>query len=135
MAPSPEKRPRILVIDDDQSTCVLLSQELEAQGYEVVTALNAEDAIKRAYTAAVDLAIVDIFLPGKSGLETIKVLRQEDPHLKVFVLTGADSLQGMEVTTVTERFGVLRTFKKPVEIAKLVAALRKAFQPDPSASS
>jgi two-component system, response regulator, stage 0 sporulation protein F len=61
----------ILVVDDDEAIRTLLQEELEEEGYQVMIATNARDALKLIETEALDLVILDIRMPGMDGLEAL----------------------------------------------------------------
>jgi len=62
---------RILVVDDDEAIRTLLKEELADEGYEVITASNARDALKMVEQEPLDLVILDIRMPGMDGLEAL----------------------------------------------------------------
>ena len=64
-----------MVVDDEEDIANLLKLILEAEGYEVVTALNGDKALELAEIETPDLVLLDLMMPGKSGLETCKCLR------------------------------------------------------------
>jgi DNA-binding response OmpR family regulator len=61
----------ILVVDDDEAIRTLLQEELEEEGYKVIIATNARDALKIVETEPLDLVILDIRMPGMDGLEAL----------------------------------------------------------------
>jgi two-component system, response regulator, stage 0 sporulation protein F len=61
----------ILVVDDDEAIRTLLQEELEEEGYQVMIATNARDALKLVESEALDLVILDICMPGMDGLEAL----------------------------------------------------------------
>ena len=61
----------ILVVDDDEAIRTLLQEELEEEGYKVLVATNARDALKMVASEALDLVILDIRMPGMDGLEAL----------------------------------------------------------------
>jgi CheY-like chemotaxis protein len=61
----------ILVVDDDEAIRILLQEELEDEGYKVLIATNARDALKMVASEALDLVILDIRMPGMDGLEAL----------------------------------------------------------------
>ena len=61
----------ILVVDDDEAIRTLLQEELEEEGYKVLIATNARDALKMVASEALDLVVLDIRMPGMDGLEAL----------------------------------------------------------------
>jgi CheY-like chemotaxis protein len=79
---------RILVVDDDLLIRLTLKTVLESVGHAVVLAERGHDGAEAIEAYAFDLAIVDIFMPGMNGLETIKVFRESAPTLPVIAISG-----------------------------------------------
>ncbi|WLR50186.1 response regulator transcription factor [Bacillus tianshenii] len=81
---------RILVVDDEQSIITLLQYNLEQAGYEVITAMDGEAALKKAQEEAPDLIVLDLMLPKLDGIEVCKELRQQKLHVPILMLTAKD---------------------------------------------
>ena len=84
---------RVLVIEDDPALGAALKQTMEDQGYACDLADNGEDGLYCALEYAVDVAIIDIGLPRKDGMEVINALRQADKTFPVMLLTARDRWQ------------------------------------------
>jgi CheY-like chemotaxis protein len=85
---------RILVVDDEKPVREAISLLLKQEGYRVVVAECGHSALSAVETFTFDLVIVDIFMPGMNGLETIDVLRQDAPDVPIVVMSGYDSGSG-----------------------------------------
>lgn len=90
-----EQRSTILVVEDDRHTRTFLADNLAADGYEPIGAANARDALRLMETRYPDLAIVDLTLPDRDGLDLLRQVRAADgvasridPHLPLLVLSG-----------------------------------------------
>lgn len=90
-----EQRPTILVVEDDRHTRTFLADNLAADGYEPLGAANASEAVRLMETRFPDLAIVDLTLPDRDGLDLLRQVREADgvasridPHLPLLVLSG-----------------------------------------------
>lgn len=81
------KKAKILVIDDEQNLRLLMSEELKDLGYEVETASDADEALKKFDRTNFDLVTIDIEMPGKNGIELAGILRQKYPGLRIVLLT------------------------------------------------
>ena len=79
---------RILVVDDDRSVAYSIKTLLEYEGFDVAVAEDGGSAIVAAQAALYDVVIVDIFMPGMDGLETIAALRRDQPDLPIIAISG-----------------------------------------------
>ena len=86
---------RILVIDDQADVRAMIAILLRVQRFEVVEASNAPEALAAFAAASFDLAIVDIFLDGKNGIDVIMALRARVPDLPVVAISGMTALDFM----------------------------------------
>lgn len=84
---------RVLVVEDEAKVARALQQGLSGDGYEVKVAPNGEDAFFLFSTETFDLLLLDLMLPGRSGLEILAAVRQRDPRIPVLVLTAKDSIE------------------------------------------
>jgi DNA-binding response OmpR family regulator len=80
-------RRRLLLVEDDPTLRQALSFNLTREGYEVATASNGESALEAARGERVDLILLDVMLPGMSGIEVLRVLRGEGVTTPVIVLS------------------------------------------------
>ena len=81
-------RPRILVLDDEESIRRVISIFFEEKGYDVTTACAAADAIGLADRQQFDLEIFDLNLAGESGLELLRYFKSNFPNLPIIIYTG-----------------------------------------------
>lgn len=81
----------ILVIEDEKNLRMLYSQELSAEGYQVIAVANGEEATDTLKQHSVDLAILDIKLDGENGLEVMRDIMQHNRRLKVIINTAYSS--------------------------------------------
>src|SRR5690348_11383966 len=85
-------RPSILLVDDDEVFRNRMARAFTERGYEVTTAGDADSAIELARADSPEMAVVDLKMPGKGGLELLRALHEIDPNTKVVVLTGYGSI-------------------------------------------
>jgi two-component system phosphate regulon response regulator OmpR len=115
-----EAQPHILVIDDDKRLRDLLARYLTEQGYRVTTAVNAADARAKLAGITFDLLVVDIMMPGESGLELTQSLR-ETSLVPILLLTAmgesTDRIAGLET-------GADDYLVKPFEPRELVLRIK-----------
>jgi DNA-binding response OmpR family regulator len=114
-------RSRILIVDDEANQRRTLAIGLRMEGYEVVEAEDGEAALAKLDDQTVDLAIVDLMMPGINGLDLARRIRFRHPDIRI-VLTSAYHLSERQV----ERAGVgaVGFVPKPCEMSELAAFLR-----------
>lgn len=119
----PEK---ILVVDDEQDICTLLSGFLSGEGYTVVAAENSEVGLRLFKEESPDLVITDIKMPGRNGIELLKDIKTVDPSMDVIVLTGhSDELTAIDCL----HCGAYDYLLKPMEeLDLLLASIQRALQ-------
>jgi C4-dicarboxylate-specific signal transduction histidine kinase len=114
---------RVLVVDDERDFTNLLSERLRTRGMEVRTAYDGQEALEVARAFEPEVVILDISMPGMSGLETMDILRAEKPAPEVILLTADTTLD----TAVAGMKGGARDYlTKPTDIDTLVAAIGEA---------
>ena len=79
---------RILFVDDEEGIQLLYREELEEDGYEVHSALTGEDALQKLKLVSPDLVILDIKMPGMSGIEVLHQIKGKNPNMPVILNTG-----------------------------------------------
>jgi CheY-like chemotaxis protein len=111
-----------LVVDDSEALRRLLETALERAGFETVLAANGAEACTRlAEQSAVDLALLDVRMPGLSGPETLMALRAKRPDLLCCFMTGdCGDYDPAELV----RMGALAVIPKPFHLADLIQRLR-----------
>lgn len=113
----------ILVVDDDETFRTVLARALRARGHTAVAAGSYEDAIGRALLDPPDCALVDVRMPGRSGLELVAALKRIYPAMIVVVLTADRSPESR--ATAMER-GASAYLTKPTDADEVIAALTAA---------
>ncbi len=119
-------RRRILVVEDDRTLRQALSFNLTREGYDVTTAADGEAALDAARNQRPDLMLLDVMLPGMSGLEVLRVLRREGFDTPVIIV----SAKGEEIDRVVGlKVGaddyVTKPFSRPELLARVEALLRR----------
>lgn len=117
--------PAILIVDDEadfrENTALYLSE----QGYRVLQAGDCEAALALARDTPLDAALVDVMMPGRSGLELLACLKQLDERLEVIVITGRSSI---ESAVEAMRHGAFHYVTKPVRLAELELLLGRCVE-------
>jgi len=111
----------ILVIEDEPGIVDFLERGLRAHGFNVSSALDGIDGTEKALRESVDLVVLDMMLPGRSGLEVLATLREEKPTLPVIVLTARDEVEH-RVTGLDA--GAVDYLTKPFSLSELAARIR-----------
>lgn len=114
---------RVLIIDDDVALREALSKHLARAGHEVRQAAHGDDGIREFTRHPADVAIVDIFMPGQGGLQTIGRLKAEWPAVKIIAVSGASRTGPLDVGGHAVALGADRFVSKPLEAAALVALI------------
>lgn len=104
---------RILVIDDDKFVRISIRAVLEGAGYEVSDAGDAYIGISMQRSQPFDAAIIDLVMPQKEGLETIRELKQDYPNLPIIAISGGGEIVKKNFVQVAELFGAVATLEKP----------------------
>jgi two-component system response regulator RegA len=110
----------LLLVDDDEVLRERLGRALRERGFEVSTAAGGEEAIAVARRDAPEYAVVDLRMPGPSGIEVLDALRAIDPATRVLMLTGYGSIATAVDAT---RRGAVGYLPKPADADEIVAAL------------
>jgi two-component system response regulator RegA len=112
-------RPTLLLVDDDTTFCAVLAEALTKRGYEVRTAHNVDEGLARAGEESPEFAVIDLKMPGPSGLELVKRLHELDPNTRIVMLTGYAS-----IATAVEaiKLGAVHYLAKPADADEILAA-------------
>lgn len=117
--------PSILIIDDDDSLRDALRRTLYKEGYTIVEASDGGRGLKQLESSPADLILLDIFMPGKEGLETITELRRSHPGVRVIAMSGGGTKGMMDVLNIATMLGARRTLAKPFTREQLLEAVRE----------
>jgi DNA-binding response OmpR family regulator len=115
-----EEHPLIIAVDDEESILKLLSVNLRADGYEVVTASNGEEALKLMDECEPDLIILDIMLPGLDGFQVLDLIRQRS-QVPVIMLTARAEEAALRDSLL---LGADDYMQKPFSLLELAARIK-----------
>lgn len=119
------KKGSILVVEDEEKIARVLELELEYEGYEVTKAIDGLEALEAYHTGSWDLILLDVILPGLSGIELLRRIRKNDFQTPVILLTAKSSVEdkvsGLDL-------GANDYITKPFQIEELLARIRAAFR-------
>lgn len=115
-------RPSLLLVDDDKVFCDVLANAMTKRGFDVTCAHSVDHALECTKTFAPEYAIIDLRLPGSSGLVLVEKLRALDPGTRIVMLTGYAS-----ITTAVEaiKLGAIHYLAKPVDADEIMNAFER----------
>ncbi|MGK7346455.1 MAG: HD-GYP domain-containing protein [Candidatus Nitrospinota bacterium M3_3B_026] len=116
---------KALVVDDEVITCDLLSRYLRKEGYEAEVVNDGVAAVERVKEGGVDVVLLDIRMPGLSGVEALKVIRSIDEEVVVIMLTAVDDV---DTALETVREGADEYLRKPLMLPDLKRAITTAME-------
>ena len=114
----------ILIVDDDIKLCVTLSEDLNEIGYYTHFVTNADEAIKYLNTSSVDLVLLDLKMPEKSGFHVINHINNGNRNPRIIVLTA-----NVDVDSAIEsaKLGVDEFLRKPYDFDELLLTVRRVL--------
>ena len=116
----------IMIVDDESNLLELVGGILANEGYEIITVASGQECINKLKTIKPDLIIMDMMMPGMSGLETVKRIRSKDKGVKIAFLTVAKfSESGIKNL---KDHGIVDYINKPFENKELVQRIKKILK-------
>ena len=120
------KNANILIVDDDESIANLLSAGLEEnEGYHCFAVTSGEDALERLFRNSVDVMLLDLRLPGMSGMAVLSDVKPAYPHTPIIVITGVGDVQ---TAVEAMRLGAVDYITKPFDIRRVEHSIKNALQ-------
>ena len=116
--------PSILIVDDEPSILQSLSGLLSDEGFEVATASNGYEALKIIDSGSPDLVLLDIWMPGIDGIETLKAIKKDNPLIQVVIITGHGTIESAVKAT---KLGAFDFIEKPLSIDKVIVAINNSL--------
>jgi two-component system nitrogen regulation response regulator NtrX len=116
--------PTILVVDDEPSILKSLSGVLTDEGFDVLTASNGYEALKVIDTSSPDLVLLDIWMQGIDGIETLKEIKKNNPQTQVIMITGHGTI---ETAVQATKSGAFDFIEKPLSIDKVIVSINNAL--------
>ena len=127
-----ENMTRVLVIDDDKFVRASIRAVLESAGHIVADVGDADEGIAMQRANPFDVVIVDLVMPRKEGLETIRELKTGYPELPVVAISGGGDIVRKNFVQTATAFGANETLEKPFGGDELLSALNNAVCPRPN---
>jgi two-component system alkaline phosphatase synthesis response regulator PhoP len=124
-------RRRLLLVEDDPTLRQALSFNLTREGYDVAAAADGESALEAARSDRLDLILLDVMLPGMSGVEVLRVLRREGVSTPVIILSAkGDEIDRVVGLQIGADDYVAKPFSRPELLARIEAVLRRERRRD-----
>lgn len=115
----------LLIVDDEEMFLESMRKRLEVRDFDVVCVDRGEKALEVARQKQIDIALVDLRMPGIDGEETLRRLKEEHEWMEVVILTGHGSIESAAACTQNGAYSYLQ---KPCEFEKLLDVLMEAFK-------
>ena len=116
--------PTILIVDDEKSILKSLSGILMDEGFETITASNGYEALKLIESEVPDLVLLDIWMPGIDGIDTLKEILKNHPGTQVIMISGHGTI---ETAVNATKLGAFDFIEKPLNIDRVIVAINNAL--------
>ena len=116
--------PKILVVDDEPGIRELLSIMLSSEGYDVSTARDYNTALTKFQQNDFDIIIADIMMPGKSGIDLMKAIREKDPDIPIIIITAYASINSAIEALRLDAFDYIT---KPFSVDQIKFIIKRAL--------
>ena len=116
--------PAVLIVDDETTIIESLEGILSDDGFEVMHAFNGYEALKKIETDSPDIVLLDIWMPGMDGIETLKEIKKIAPSLPVVMITGHGTIESAVDATKSGAYDFL---EKPLSIDKIIVTINNAL--------
>ncbi len=117
----------ILIVDDEESIRDVAAAILERQGHTTVRAGDVDEAVDAIKAGGIDLALVDVVLPGRGGLDLLMQIRSDYPALPVVVMSGKVRTDASPFRTLAKQFGARFVLAKPFSSRELSDSVTAAL--------
>ena len=116
--------PTVLIVDDEPSILQPFEGLLTDEGFKVMTASNGYEALQIIEQDPPDIVLLDIWMPGIDGIETLKEIRAKNPRIPVIMVTGHGTI---ETAVNATKIGAFDFIEKPLSIDKVIVAINNAL--------
>ena len=115
----------ILVVDDEESILETLTGILEDEGYQVITASSGESAVIKFSETSPDIVLLDVWMPGMDGIETLKRLREKNKDICVIIISGHSNI---DTAVHAIKLGAYDFLEKPLSLDKVLILISRALE-------
>lgn len=116
---------KIIVVDDDKDVRDGIRLVLETCGYDVDTASDGEKGILLIESSPFDIAVIDLYMPRKEGIEMIMELRSAYPDLGIIAISGGGKVAGVNYLDLAKKLGANATLMKPFSSTDIIDAVNE----------
>jgi two-component system, NtrC family, nitrogen regulation response regulator NtrX len=116
--------PAVLIVDDEITIIESLEGILSDDGFEVIHAFNGYEALKKIESDSPDIVLLDIWMPGMDGIETLREIKKKFPSIPVVMITGHGSIESAVDATKSGAYDFL---EKPLSIDKVMVTINNAL--------
>jgi len=116
---------KILLVDDDQNFLSVAKKRLSKRNYTVLTAKNGSEVFEKLQDQIIQVVVLDVKMPGMSGIEILKEIKKNFPLVQVIMLTGIPTV-GCAADSL--KLGALNYLIKPVDIEELLQKIKEAYE-------
>ena len=119
---------RVLLVDDEAMVRRTLRAGLETRGYAVAEASTGEQGLAMLRESAVHVAVLDVNMPGMSGLEAAAAIHRDHPQVKVLLLSGSTQSTADAAAALAPSLGAAAVLLKPIRLRELCEAIEGALR-------
>ncbi len=116
---------QVMIVDDEEGIRESLSRIIEDEGYETVTASSGEEAVRAAQEALPDLILLDIWMSGIDGIQTLQEIKASYPDLPVIMISGHANIESAIKAT---KMGAYDLLEKPLSLDKVLLSVQRALE-------
>jgi DNA-binding NtrC family response regulator len=120
-----QQKINLLIVDDEAQFLSAIGRSLELRDFNVLTAGSGDQALALARAHPVDVALVDLKMPGMDGKQTLEALKASHPWMEIIILTGHGTIDSAAACT---RSGAHAYLQKPCEFDRLLEVLAEAYK-------
>ena len=114
----------VLIVDDEESILQSLSGVLEDEGFEVIVSKDGPDALRKVEEQMPDVVLLDIWMPGMDGIETLSHIMKLNPHPQVIMMSGHGTIESAVKAT---KLGAYDFIEKPLSLEKVILTINNAL--------
>ncbi len=115
----------ILIVDDDESILETFRGILEDEGYEVITASSGEKALTYFIELSTDVVLLNVWMPGMDGIETLKSIREINKEVPVIMISGHSNI---DTVVQAIKLGAYDFIEKPLSLERVLVTVKRAIE-------